>query len=361
MIVFSVVSSWYRLIEPLLHEIDKMATKSVVMDLPSVCLYKTKNEITKEMIQLLRQTPSFLRIESHGNSMWMCGEAFSELGQKDLLVEVLLSYGLDHVIPTTTLLPWDADDADQIILPTEDGGIFLLKAALGCQGNGISFVKSKGQVLEIVKIDADNARNENNFLECLEKRLGRIPKWSLQTHIKSMLVNERKFHVRTYILIDHSFKQIFAYDNYEVRLACSPYSNIDETSDDRNVHITNGGGTNDTMRVMMSELPQLDGMDTNIKEFIRGLFCPPLKDYLLSRESPLVHQFPNCRIFSFAALDLMIDSDKRVWLLEVNARCPGAPSEGFGSGMFQKHLKTFCDDLVNITWLDGHPELFTLI
>ena len=155
-----------------------------------------------------RASQAVLRLQLAGQdqAVHLTAGAFDALGHKDELARVFMADAeLRALIPASTVVRWDAASVRDVALPIAADGIVVLKPPLGCQGEGIEFLRGdcRQHVLETVQRDASNARAEPGFLNGLRARLGRLSGWVVQAHVASMLTSGgRKFHARAYVFVD---------------------------------------------------------------------------------------------------------------------------------------------------------------
>ncbi|GBG31586.1 Tubulin glycylase 3C [Hondaea fermentalgiana] len=297
---------------------------------------------------------------------WFGAGCFDSLGDKDMLWMVLERLGLERFVPATSVLVWDVDKVDQVLLPATADDLVVLKPPLGCHGEGIVFFETgpskaretQERILAIISEDAKRARAERGFLEHLLQRKGRLPGWVLQAHIRSMLLQgDRKFHLRAYVLADDAKQTLFRYATMEARVAEMAYNATD--CNDRASHITNGAGGDRIQRVLVRELPELAAMQDRLDSFVDELLADPgFRDAVFNH----AHRPPERKArfggrFAIGALDLMIDDTGRPWILEVNARSPGCAPEGTGSAAFQAHMCELAGELLRFgaASLDDEP------
>jgi len=328
-------------------------------DLPSWRKLKLDYISSGRKVKKLRPPPGFLRIEGPGERVWVSGTAFDQMGDKDLLAQISNDDpALRDFVPASHLVAWDCDDVSEVSLPNPNGELLsVLKAPLGCQGVGIHFVTTPSQVLEIIAIDAENARNEPGFMEYIMSSMGRIPKWVVQAYIPSLLINDRKFHLRVYI-VAHG-EELWYYPHFECRIACSAYS---DDHSDREAHITNGAGGSSTQRLMLEEVEALSHVAEKVEPFLTGFFSSPRVKLSLavSASVGLEKNSQATKVLDLAALDLMVDAKNHLWLLEVNAKCPAAPEQGLGSEKFQGHLVAFASAVFQLARHHDDSRFVTL-
>jgi Tubulin-tyrosine ligase family len=170
----------------------------------------------------------------------------------------------------------------------------------------------------------------------------------------------RKFHIRSYVVVierpfDEEVLDMYIFNRHEVRIAGVP---VDPSDPDRNrlAHITNGALCETTERTLLHHVPEL--MERNLQEklelFIAKVFAKHLFPDIHRRvqasaslAEPLPKGSPRVREFALAGIDLMVTTDDRIYLLEVNNN-PSAPPKKMSDDVFTEHLTGFLRDLINL-------------
>ena len=178
-----------------------------------------------------------------------------------------------------------------------------------------------------------------------------IREWVLQAYIeRPLLVRNRKFHIRTYVLALGSL-QVFVYQDMLVLTATEPYTNAPLSH--THAHLTNTAHqvshpdfNPDDCVFSLDELPNIsssklpDGFVSTIKTKINTLVGELFDAY--KGEFAVFQPLPNC--FELYGLDFMIDTELNTWLLEVN---PGPDFKQTGKNL-QNVIGTLMTDTVNI-------------
>lgn len=175
----------------------------------------------------------------------------------------------------------------------------------------------------------------------------------------------RKFHIRSYVVVierpfDEEMLDMYIFNRHEVRIAGVA---VDPSDPDRNrlAHITNGALCETTERTLLHRVPEL--VERNLQEkleiFIAKVFAKHLfpdihrRVQLSAREAQdaqptsSASTTPRVREFALAGIDLMVTSDDRIYLLEVNNN-PSAPPKRMSDDVFTEHLTGFLRDLINL-------------
>lgn len=173
-----------------------------------------------------------------------------------------------------------------------------------------------------------------------------------------LIQGQHKFHLRSYLVVVENLShpdllEVFIYNRHEVRMASA--SVVDDPSNrDREAHITNGSDDESSKRVMLSSIPELSqrGLQGKVETFLAATFGLHLLPDMLGRVRHSVSQEEQgatnlVRKFAVAGLDMMVCSDDRIYLLEVNVN-PSAPPENLVEGEFKEHLTGFMQDLIDL-------------
>ena len=137
-----------------------------------------------------------------------------------------------------------------------------------------------------------------------------------------------------------------------MRIASAPIPEDESLNRDRLAHITNGNMSDKTERVLLHEVPELAErkLQDKVETFVAQLFSKHFAPDMLRRVSVSANQQDdnsfNVRKFGLAGLDLMVTSDERIYLLEVNVH-PASPPESTVSESFQEHLVGFMRDIID--------------
>jgi hypothetical protein len=382
------------------------------------------SEVPLTQLSYSRLHGSTISIESSdGSCIFHCTSgALDGLDNKDTLCATLRRAGLSFVAPPSTLIEWDAvvEELSDATFPRCIGGdgdgtvshekrTFVLKSALGSQGQGIYFVSTLSEVMRELTIQADNARKYVGLLEEVRGRYGRLPAWVLQSEVPSLLVRGgRKCHIRSYVLVVErgSSLDMYIYRKHEVRVAAMRY---DASSySDRGSHITNGAGKELTERCLTEDIAELNGIEEELEQYVVQMFESVRQEMICSiaearrsdceREelenkqlSANASTYGHCKSvkFAFAGVDIMVDNswklrskeylqdkkekwnnfrsvrDKKgnhdsavenlglqlegpFWMLELN-RNPAAPPSHVISSKFHDHLMEVSRGAVKIT------------
>jgi hypothetical protein len=171
-------------------------------------------------------------VESQGgvggrrSAAWATAKSFIHLDAKDSLYEALATHSAAHTMPYTELIEWDVSSMNDVpSLPTKPA---LLKAACGAGGFGLYFVHSQEDVLSVIQVHANKAKEAENFLERLKRdNLGKIPKWSLQSYVRSKRIfGNQRCQLRAYVITMN--KNLYVYKDVEVRMPSWGEVDLDE-------------------------------------------------------------------------------------------------------------------------------------
>ena len=178
-----------------------------------------------------------------------------------------------------------------------------------------------------------------------------------------LLKDRRKFHIRTYLVIlemlyGEDILEAFIFNRHEVRIAGEPVPE-DDTTRDREIHITNGAVTKSTERVLLDELEEFKdrNLQARIELFVAKTFGDDLMQDIAGRVRVSAGENTSVGKFAVAGLDLMITEDNQIYLLEVNAD-PQAPKESSVTEHFRQHLEGFMRDLTTLVTSGRAPPTF---
>lgn len=359
-----------------------------VRELPSTVLPSAsksrKFEQQQQMKSLRTSTPPPLRVEIREGTRggWYSSNAFHYLGDKANLVDALRRTQCQWAAPPSIVIPWNISlntELEQASKKLRDlwqahtlPDCLVLKPSAACGGSGIVYVQNLNDAISEIDRNAQNALEEEGFLDFLQSRRGSIPRWVLQNHIESRLIyGGRKFHVRAYAVYDETSdgSLMLLTGRYEVRIACDPYDTLPGMQCKRSAHMTNGAGGTSTTRVLFHEVDELADTRVKLDCFLKRLLA---KDSLGGLVSDLASDLTDttqsyktdcgrkpawARSLAMCAMDLMLDKYDRWWLLEINADAPGAPPEEAmpANCKFRHHLALVARDLM-VFALGGRSE-----
>lgn len=225
------------------------------------------------------------------------------------------------------------------------GGRWICKPSGMNQGKGIFLVESAEQVQDILKKDEAVSTPSR-------RPVGRV----VQRYLEApLLLSGRKFDVRAYMLLIAGTPFVALYHHGYLRLTCCKY---DPTSKDPGVHLTNQfvqkkqylyqEVKEDTvwsyqqLQHYLSEhykeqLPS-NWVDTTLKLTMQSI----MKACLRSVEGKLERKLG---YFDLLGFDFMIDSDFKVWLIEVNVN----PAMHTTCGVLQELIPNLLHSTLDVT------------
>ncbi|CAB9521751.1 expressed unknown protein [Seminavis robusta] len=314
----------------------------------------------------------------HGTS-----SALDSLEDKDELVRTIQRCRCEHLnlSPPSVLINWDVSEeeckrvlGDALpVLPGNPATYAVLKEPMGSRGEGVFFVKDAEEIHKIISEHRQRAQKEPGFLDKLIAAKGRIPSWVLQAEVAPCLLvkGKHKFHLRSFLVVVENLShpdilEVFVYKRHEVRMAATPVATDDPSNRDREAHITNGSSSETEKRELLDNIKELTdrNMQDKVETFVASVFglhlLPDMLGrvkYAASQEGPsqTAHQV---RRFAVAAIDMMVCSDDRIYLLEVNVN-PSAPPENLVNKDFRNHLTGFMQDLIDLI-MEKPYQNFTL-
>ena len=145
-------------------------------------------------------------------STWVTSRCLEFLDAKDNLYKYIELGNGTKCMPTTRLLPFDVTEIEQF-----NDKPHLLKGALGSGGFGLYFVKTKNDIMSIIKWHRIKAEQATGFIDSLHRDFGRVPLWSLQEFIPSIRVQgNKRCQIRVYVVVCE--EHCYYYHTHEVRL-----------------------------------------------------------------------------------------------------------------------------------------------
>lgn len=187
-----------------------------------------------------------------------------------------------------------------------------------------------------------------------------------------MLIRDgRKFHIRSYVVIverpeNDEVLDLYLYHEHEVRIAGVAVSQANEEAGTRNplAHITNGALSPTTERSLISQEPELAHLQESLEIFVAETFAKHLFSDISRRVTSNPPPITAVREFALAGLDLMVTTEGRWYLLEVNVN-PAAPKASMATDpVFATHLQSFWKRLVNLVAgqsTEGFHDTFAIL
>ncbi|CAO3599285.1 unnamed protein product [Absidia cylindrospora] len=198
--------------------------------------------------------------------------------------------------------------------------VFIIKPSLANKAAGIQVFDSLDQLRDI--FTTDDSDSDDDY-DSDEEDISQVREWVIQRYIdRPLLVNNRKFHVRAYVLAVSNI-QVYLYRDMLALFAIKDYT-LDNLSDTL-IHLTNtciqtdqaDYNEQDSVRLFW-ELEQC-GVDKKDLDAIFIKMQAVLKDVFdaCASEMTTFQALPNA--FELFGVDFMIDEDKNVYFLETNA------------------------------------------
>lgn len=197
---------------------------------------------------------------------------------------------------------------------------FIIKPSLANKAAGIQVFDSMDQLRAIFETDSDDESEEN---EDENEDISQIREWVIQRYIdQPLLVNQRKFHVRAYVLAVGNI-QVYLYHDMLALFAMKDYTT--ENLSDNLIHLTN--------TCIQTDQEQFDEA-SSVKLFWdlqhHGVLKEDLDDIFSKMQHILKDVFDACtsemttfqalpNAFELFGVDFLIDQDKNVYFLETNA------------------------------------------
>lgn len=203
------------------------------------------------------------------------------------------------------------------------------------------------------------------------------PGWVLQSMVPSVLLHDRKIHLRTYVIalraraaaagtacnrgaegVNNSALEFYAYQRHEVRLAAAAMS---DDLTDNNAQLTTGvwrrGGTVDD-RTTLDVTRELDhlNLEPAVMTVLNKLFHSlPFSsgEHVSPSDRGGVH---GDRAFGMSGIDLMVTDDGGVYVLELNASPACAPPNTVSEEHIE-HLVVFARSLLELVNSDDPDQV----
>ncbi|KAI8083162.1 tubulin-tyrosine ligase family-domain-containing protein [Halteromyces radiatus] len=195
---------------------------------------------------------------------------------------------------------------------------FIIKPSLANKAAGIQVFDSLEQLRNIFVMEDSDSEEDDN-----EEDISQVREWVIQRYIDHpLLVHQRKFHVRAYVLAVGNI-QVYLYRDMLALFAMKDYTL--ENLSDTLIHLTNTCIQTDQADFdeqasvkLFWELEQcgiakkdLDSIFTKMQLILKDVFDA------CSSEMTTFQALPN--VFELFGVDFMIDQDMNVYFLETNA------------------------------------------
>ena len=203
--------------------------------------------------------------------------------------------------------------------------VFIIKPSMANKAAGIHVFDSLDQLCSIFEEPEsdDEEEEDENYVDEDQEDLTQVREWVIQRYISNpLLVNNRKFHVRAYVLAVSNI-QVYLYRDMLALFALRPYD-LNNLSDPL-AHISNtciqtdeADFDEDQSVRLFWELNKFGIKDQDLEHMFDQM-RDILKDVFdaCTSEMTTFQAVPNA--FELFGVDFMIDADNKVYFLEANA------------------------------------------
>lgn len=288
-------------------------------------------------------------------------------GRKDKLWQNLRSMAAKHgsqqfgvFHPQTFVLPQDLHLLKKYWTNSVEEMVFILKPPASARGQGISIVKRFDQIPKKSRTKAKNSVKSSLIV---------------QRYITNpcLLHNETKFDLRVYVLITSVVPlRVYLYDDGLVRFASDKYSTSEKDFSNQFIHLTNYSvnknhlnyvpnhdiegqtGNKWTLKTLWRYLSHSSKVDV---ELIRKSIQDMIIKTIISCETH-VSKLVNANVknryscFELLGFDIMLDSEYKPWLIEVNI----SPSLRSDSPLDSSVKSQLIKDMLNIVGYQIPPK-----
>ncbi|MBN3322033.1 TTL10 polyglycylase, partial [Atractosteus spatula] len=294
----------------------------------------------------------------------------------ELLMEVLASCLLNRRLKMEEFFPdtfrMDVREEKEAFFTQQEGQAWICKPTGLNQGRGIFLLRTQEEInafrAKLQSIE-DSQQHRAAPFRCPQARI-------VQRYIQSPLLLEgRKFDVRSYFLIACMTPYMVFFRHGYVRLTCDPY---DPSSDDLSAHLTNQymQKKNPLYNEVKEETVwSMERFNDYVNEKFRAVRALP-QDWVLSVFTKRMQQImTQCFLavrpklerklgyFDLIGCDFMIDEDFKVWLLEMNCN-PALHTncqvlKEVVPSVVNETLGNYSDSLLTICFSHLHPGVLT--
>lgn len=224
---------------------------------------------------------------------------------------------------------------------------WILKPAMSDRGQGIRLFSTMEELQDIFDgwdfdTDDEDEDEDEDADDADNIATSHLRHFVAQPYIHPpLLVNNRKFHIRTYVLCVGRLK-VYVYTPMLALFAAKDYAAPWETPD-LEAHLTNTCLQSEPSAAavrLFDSLPISEDLKKGIVEQIRGVAGELFE--AAARSMP-IHFQPMGNAFEVFGLDFLVDGDGTPWLLEVNAfpdfKQTGGELKGLVGGFWEESLR----------------------
>ncbi|SPO05052.1 related to pig tubulin-tyrosine ligase [Cephalotrichum gorgonifer] len=235
--------------------------------------------------------------------------------------------------------------------PAERREWWILKPSMSDRGQGIRLFSTMTELQDIFdewEADLPSSDDEDDAAPGDKEAAGagimtsHLRHFVAQSYIHPpLLVDNRKFHIRTYVLCVGRLK-VYVYKPMLALFASKDYAAPWE-SGDLETHLTNTclqSEPSDSSVRLFESLPLDDALKRSVEEQIREVTGDLFESAACSMP---IHFQPQGNAFEIYGLDFLVDGEGKAWVLEVNAfpdfKQTGAELRGLVRGMWEESLR----------------------
>ncbi|XP_055958302.1 protein polyglycylase TTLL10 isoform X2 [Patella vulgata] len=254
------------------------------------------------------------------------------------------------IVPETYKLD-DKNDRETFLEQYKDGEMWICKPTGMNQGKGIFLLRSKEEIDKLLSEREEKQQQQRKSTRPLMSRI-------VQRYIHNpLLLDGRKFDIRAYMLIASTTPFLVVYHKGYVRLSCMPYNGEDTNL---TTHLTNQyiqKKDPNYQEVKEDTAWSMDKFNDYINEKVapeKNLEPDFVYNYLTKQmQRVMLHCFNSVKhklqskmgYFDLYGLDFMIDTDMKVWMIEINVN----PSLSTNCEALREVIPSVVEESINVS------------